>query len=43
MRAIYGSPTQHWQYRRVREAAPKFAERLYRRRSRGGPVVWRLK
>jgi hypothetical protein len=39
MKAIYGSPTQHWHYERVRRAARKFAAETHRRRSRGMPIV----
>jgi hypothetical protein len=41
--AIYGSPTKHWQYRPVGDAARKFAIECGRRRSAGAPIVWRLK
>jgi hypothetical protein len=43
MHAIYGRPTQHWHYERVRLAARKFAVESGRRRSAGAPIVWRLK
>jgi hypothetical protein len=41
--AIYGSPTKHWQYRPVGDAARKFAIEVSRRRSAGAPILWRLK
>jgi hypothetical protein len=42
MKAIYGSPTQHWHYERVRRAASKFAVEFGRKRSPGVPIIWRL-
>jgi hypothetical protein len=42
-RSIYGRPTQHWQYERVRSAAARFAVEARRRRSAGAPIVWRLR
>jgi hypothetical protein len=43
MRQVYGSPTKHWHYERVREAARKFAEPVRRVARPGCPVLWRLK
>jgi hypothetical protein len=43
MRAIYPCPTQHWHYGSVRDAARKFAVEDRRQRSRGEPIIWRLK
>jgi hypothetical protein len=43
MDRIYSRPTQHWHYGSVREAARKFAVEDRRQRSRGEPIVWRLK
>jgi hypothetical protein len=45
--AIYGSPTKHWHYRPVGDAARKFAVEVGRRSRhgmRGRPgILWRLK
>jgi hypothetical protein len=35
--------TKPWQLGNVRRAAPKFAVEVGRRRSRGVPILWRLK
>jgi hypothetical protein len=40
-RRVYPRTTPWTKY--ILVAAPKVAERLYRQRSRGGPIVWRLK
>jgi hypothetical protein len=34
---------KHWQYERVRKAAPTFADRVGRSTGRGRPVIWRLR